>query len=142
MGRWSVLAVVAILLFSSVTPLSPALPVAVAMSLLGVWFGYGAFLLAKKVLPKNKVSITAAAAFAGLISVPAAAIGFVIQYAFGATATFSLTTVLTAMVGTHILIGIGEAIITGLSVSAVMASRPDLVFGYRGAKKSLEIRES
>ena len=42
---------------------------------------------------------------------------------------------------TH-LIGIGEAIITGLSVSAVMASRPDLVFGYRGAKKNLEIRQS
>jgi cobalamin biosynthesis protein CbiM len=38
------------------------------MSLLGVWFGYGAFLLAKKILPKNKVSITAAAAFAGLWS--------------------------------------------------------------------------
>jgi hypothetical protein len=24
----------------------------------------------------------------------------------------------------------------------VMASRPDLVFGYRGAKKNLEIREA
>ena len=112
------------------------------MSLLGVWVGYGAFLLAKKVLPKNKVSITAAAAFAGLISVPAAAIGFVLQYALGATATFSLTTVLTAMVGTHFLIGIGEAIITGLSVSAVMASRPDLVYGFRGAKSQLEIRKA
>ena len=84
----------------------------------------------------------AAAAFAGLISVPAAALGFTLQFSLGATATFSLTTVLTAMVGTHILIGIGEAIITGLSVSAVMASRPDLVYGYRGTKKNLEIREA
>jgi ABC-type Co2+ transport system permease subunit len=76
-----------------------------------------------------------------MASVPAAALGFVLQYALGATATFSVTTVLAAMFGTHVLIGIGEAIITGLSVSAVMASRPDLVYGYRGAKKSLEIRE-
>jgi hypothetical protein len=45
------------------------------------------------------------------------------------------------MFGTHVLIGIGEGIITGLSVSAVMASRPDLVFGYRGTKRNLEIRE-
>ena len=112
------------------------------MALLGVWFGYGAFLLAKKVLPKKKISVTAAAAFAGMASVPAAALGFVLQYALGATATFSVTTVLAAMFGTHVLIGIGEAIITGLSVSAVMASRPDLVYGYRGTKKSLEIRQA
>jgi cobalamin biosynthesis protein CbiM len=111
------------------------------MSLLGVWVGYGAFLLARKILPKNKVSITAGAFFAGLVSVPVAALGFVLQYAIGANATFSLTTVFTAMFGTHILIGIGEGIITGLSVSAVMASRPDLVFGYRGTKRNLEIRE-
>lgn len=111
------------------------------MSLVGVWFGYGSFLLAKRVLPNRKISITVAAALAGMASVPAAALGFVLQYSIGATATFSVTAVLAAMFGTHVLIGIGEAIITGLSVSAVMASRPDLVYGYRGAKKTLEIRE-
>ena len=111
------------------------------MSLLGVWVGYGAFLRARKILPKSKVSITAGAFFAGLVSVPVAASGFVLQYAIGANATFSLSTVFTAMFGTHVLIGIGEGIITGLSVSAVMASRPDLVFGYRGTKRNLEIRE-
>jgi cobalt/nickel transport system permease protein len=31
----------------------------------------------------------------------------------------------------HLLIGIGEAIITALTVSAVMSSRPDLVYGAR-----------
>jgi cobalt/nickel transport system permease protein len=35
------------------------------------------------------------------------------------------------MVGVHVLIGIGEGIITGLVVGAVLASRPDLVFGAR-----------
>ena len=35
------------------------------------------------------------------------------------------------MVGWHSLIGIGEAVITGLVVSAVVATRPDLVFAAR-----------
>ena len=110
------------------------------MGVLGVWAGYGIFLLLRKLLPKNKSSISIAAATAGLISVPIAAVGFVFQYALGATATFSISTVLGAMVGTHILIGIGEAIITALTVSAVMASRSDLVFGWENKTSTLEIR--
>jgi cobalamin biosynthesis protein CbiM len=110
------------------------------MSIIAVWVGYGVFLLVKKILPKTKSSIVIASAIGALLSVPAAAIGFTIQYAIGATATFSVTTVLGAMVGTHVLIGIGEAIITGLTVSAVLASRSDLVYGWKGNKTQLEIR--
>lgn len=110
------------------------------MGIIGVWAGYAIFLLVRKVLPKNKTSISIAAAVAGAMSVPAAAIGFTIQYALGATATFSVSTVLSAMVGTHVLIGIGEAIITGLTVSAVLASRSDLVFGWKNAVPQLEIK--
>ena len=36
------------------------------------------------------------------------------------------------MIGVHVLIGIGEGIITALAVGAVMAMRPDLVYGARG----------
>ena len=36
-----------------------------------------------------------------------------------------------AMVGVHTLIGIGEGVITALTVSAVLATRPDLVYGAR-----------
>ncbi len=112
------------------------------LALIGVWVGYGAFLLVKKILPKNKPSITTAASIAAFISVPAAVIGFVVQYAIGANSTFSVTAVFTGMMGTHLLIGIGEAIITAFAVTAVMASRPDLVYGYRGAKQKLEIRKA
>jgi len=112
------------------------------MSVIGVWVGYGAFLLVKKFLPKNKSSITFAAFIAGIISVPAAAAGFVLQYGIGGTATFSVSAVLAAMVSTHILIGIGEGIISALAVGAVMASRSDLVYGYRGEKVTLEMRKS
>jgi cobalamin biosynthesis protein CbiM len=112
------------------------------MGVIGVWAGYGAFLIMRKLLPKNKSSIALAASIAGLLSVPAAAVGFTIQYAMGATGTFSTSTVLSAMVGTHVLIGIGEALITGLTVSAVLASRSDLVFGWKDNKnkEALEIR--
>lgn len=110
------------------------------MGVIGVWSGYLIFLLLKKLLPKKKSSIPISAAIGGALSVPAAAVGFTIQYALGATATFSVATVLSAMVGTHILIGIGEAIITGLTVSAVLASRSDLVYGWKNEKSKLEIR--
>jgi cobalamin biosynthesis protein CbiM len=112
------------------------------LSLVGVWVGYGAFLLVKKILPKNKPSVTTAAAIAGFISVPAAVMGFVLQYAIGANSTFSVTAVFTGMMSAHVLIGIGEAVITAFSVTAVMASRPDLVYGYRGTKAQLEIRKA
>jgi cobalamin biosynthesis protein CbiM len=110
------------------------------MSIIAVWVGYGVFLFVKKILPKTKASIVVASAIGALISVPAAALGFTLQYAIGATGTFSVTSVLGAMVGTHVLIGIGEAIITGLTVSAVLASRSDLVYGWKGNTTQLEIR--
>jgi cobalamin biosynthesis protein CbiM len=110
------------------------------MSLIGVWVGYAIFLFVKKILPKNKSSVPIAAYFAGLISVPCAAAGFVLQYAIGGSATFSITQVFTAMIGTHILIGIGEGVITALAISAVMASRSDLVYGYKGVTQVLEMR--
>jgi cobalamin biosynthesis protein CbiM len=112
------------------------------MSIVGVWVGYGAFLLVRKVLPKRKASIPLAAAIGGFVSVPMAAISFTVQYAMGATATYSTSTVLGAMVGTHILIGIGEGLITGLTVSAVIASRSDLVYGWKNNTQSLEIRNA
>ncbi len=41
--------------------------------------------------------------------------------------TVGLGTVLPAMLGTHALIGVGEAVITAAALSAVLVSRPDLV---------------
>jgi cobalamin biosynthesis protein CbiM len=110
------------------------------MAVIGVWVSFGVFMLLKKIFPKTKSWLVIATFVSALISVPAAAIGFVIQYAIGANATFSVGTVLNAMVGTHILIGIGEAIITALTVSAVLASRSDLVFGWDNKNTKLEIR--
>jgi cobalamin biosynthesis protein CbiM len=110
------------------------------MAVISVWVSFAVFMLLKKIFPKTKSWLVVATFISALISVPAAAVGFVIQYAIGANATFSVGAVLNAMVGTHILIGIGEAIISALTVSAVLASRSDLVFGWDKKNTNLEIR--
>ena len=99
------------------------------MSIIGVWGGYGAFLLVRKLLRFSKSAVLIGAAVAAFVSVPLAATSFSIQYAIGGQATFAATTVFAAMFSTHILIGIGEAVITFLTVGAIIKTRPDLVFG-------------
>ena len=82
------------------------------------------------------------AAVAALVSVPAAAVVFVGLYAVGGTAPVPLDTLTTAMLGWHTLIGLGEALITGLVVGSVVAVRPDLVHGAAAVlgDRTLEIR--
>lgn len=110
------------------------------MAVLSVWVSFGTFVILKKLLPKTKTFLVFATFVSALISVPAAALGFVAQYALGANATFSVGTVLNAMIGTHTIIGIGEAVITALTVSAVLASRSDLVYGWDQSSNKLEVR--
>jgi len=110
------------------------------LSLIGVWGGYLIFLIIRRVMPKQKSSIPIAGFVAALIQVPLAAIGFVFQYALGAQSTIPVSTVFTAMVSTHVVIGIGEGIITALTLSAVLATRSDLVFGWRAIAPALTIK--
>ncbi|HEY9353187.1 MAG TPA: energy-coupling factor ABC transporter permease, partial [Nocardioides sp.] len=44
----------------------------------------------------------------------------------------SLTTLATAMLGWHTVIGLGEGAITFLAVGAILSVRPDLVYAARG----------
>ncbi|MGW7051842.1 energy-coupling factor ABC transporter permease [Streptomyces sp. NPDC054887] len=92
-----------------------------------------------KVLPRRRSSVTASAFVAALVSVPAAAAAFTLIYAVGGTTDVPIGKVLTAMVGVHVLIGIGEAAITALTVGAVIAVRPDLVHGARGLSAPLKL---
>jgi cobalt/nickel transport system permease protein len=103
----------------------------VNMALVGAIGGYGLYLLARRVLPTTRGGVVAASATAALLSVVLASLAFTLEYAIGGAGGASLGRVATAMIGTHFLIGIGEAVITGLTVSAVLAVRPDLVYGAR-----------
>ncbi|MFI0774694.1 energy-coupling factor ABC transporter permease [Streptomyces sp. NPDC021212] len=102
---------------------------------------YGVFRAVLKLAPNRRRTVTVASFTAALLSVPAAAIAFTGIYALGGTTDVAIGKVFTAMVGVHILIGIGEAAITALTVGAVMAVRPDLVHGARGVTaRRLELR--
>ncbi|QNP72182.1 energy-coupling factor ABC transporter permease [Streptomyces roseirectus] len=101
---------------------------------------YAVFRGLVKVLPRGRRTVTAASFVAALLSVPAAAAAFTLLYAVGGTTNVSLGKVAGAMIGVHVLIGIGEAAITALTVGAVIAVRPDLVYGARGLRAPLKLR--
>ncbi|MEU6226286.1 energy-coupling factor ABC transporter permease [Streptomyces sp. NPDC047042] len=101
---------------------------------------YAVFRGLVKVLPKKRRSVTVSAFVAAALSVPAAALAFTLVYAIGGTTDVPLGRVLTAMVGVHVLIGLGEAAITAFTVGAVIAVRPDLVYGARGLRQKLQLR--
>jgi cobalt/nickel transport system permease protein len=101
------------------------------MALVTAFGGYAAFLLARRVLSRTPSSVVAAAGIAAAVSVVLSALAFTLEYAVGGTGTASVATVAGAMVGVHVLIGVGEGVITALVVGAVLATRPDLVWGAR-----------
>ena len=112
------------------------------MALVGVGVGWLVFCLMRAVLPKRLTSVPLAAGIAAFLSVPAAAAVFTLLFAVGGVAPIDTATVLTAMLGWHVVIGLGEAVITGLVVGSVVAVRPDLVYGARPLirARTLEIR--
>ena len=101
----------------------------VNMALVTAWGGYAIFLLLRRFLPATKTSVTVSAGVAAGISVVLASLAFVVEYAFGGNGGAPVGTVFAAMVGVHTLIGIGEGIITALTVGVVLGVRPDLVYG-------------
>ena len=117
----------------------------VLMALVGCFGGYLVFRAVLAVLPRRfrtRAAVAPAAAIGAFLSVPLAATVFTGLFAVGGTADVDLSAVLTAMLGWHTVIGIGEAVLTGLVVGAVVASRPDLVHGVavvgradRGARR-------
>lgn len=114
------------------------------LAVAGVVVGWLTFRGLQRILPQRLGLVPVLAAVAALVSVPAAALGFVALYAVGGTAPVPLVGLATAMLGWHTLIGIGEAVITGLVVGSVVAVRPDLVHGARPVlrRRALEIRRA
>ncbi|MFD3872167.1 energy-coupling factor ABC transporter permease [Streptomyces sp. NPDC058623] len=101
---------------------------------------YAVFRGLLKALPTTRRSVTVAAFCGALLSVPAAAAAFTALYAIGGTTDVPIAKVFTAMVGVHVLIGIGEALITAATVGAVLAVRPDLVHAASGLSTPLKLR--
>jgi cobalt/nickel transport system permease protein len=112
----------------------------VNMALVTAWGGYAVFLLLRRALPRTRTSVTVSAGVAAGISVVLASLAFVVEYAIGGNGGASVGTVFAAMVGVHTLIGVGEGIITALTVGVVLGVRPDLVYGAADLQTPLVLR--
>jgi cobalt/nickel transport system permease protein len=99
------------------------------MGVIGALLVGGLMLLAQRALGRvGTVSRGAFLAVAGVgawLAVVAGAVACSFELAI--SGTVPLGTVLPAMLGVHVLIGVGEAVITVAAVSAVLSTRPDVV---------------
>ena len=111
------------------------------MAIVPAYGGYAVFQLVRRMFPSTAGGVVGATGIAAWSSVVMAAVAFSIQWLFGASAPVAFDTVFGSMVGVHALIGIGEGIISGVAVGAVLASRPDLVDGAQDLDH-VQLRES
>ncbi|QHG16076.1 energy-coupling factor ABC transporter permease [Nostoc sp. ATCC 53789] len=97
------------------------------MAVVGVWVGWILTQTLQRLLGGFKGRLPLAAGIAAGVSVVVAAIACAIELALSGTAPVAI--VLPAMAGVHILIGIGEGIITGGVLTYLATARPDLLPG-------------
>jgi cobalt/nickel transport system permease protein len=110
------------------------------MGVVGGIGAYGLFALLRAVLPKNRAGFMAAAAFAAWASVVGSAALCAVE--LGVSGTVPLTVALPAMAAVHAIIGVGEALITVATLSAVLAARPDLVVAWHGRREMSRLQEA
>ncbi|RKY32069.1 MAG: cobalamin biosynthesis protein CbiM [Candidatus Omnitrophota bacterium] len=96
------------------------------MAIIGTMTGYIIYRMISNSLGGKKRGIIAGAIFASWASVVIAS--FVCAIELSISGTSPLNIVLPAMVGVHVLIGIGEAVITSLVLGFVLKVRPDLIY--------------
>lgn len=97
------------------------------MAVIGVWTGWLLTQTLQRLFGGSKGRLPLAAGIAAGVSVVVAAIAAAIELALSGTAP--PVVVLPAMAGIHILIGIGEGLITGGVLAYLSTARPDLLPG-------------
>nr|WP_205752249.1 energy-coupling factor ABC transporter permease [Cryptosporangium phraense] len=109
------------------------------MAIITTLVAFGVVTLALKILPKNRAGIVVASFLAATISVVVASQGFVLEYALGGEVDKALGPISATMAGVHLLIGLGEGLITATTVATVAAVRPDLVYALRRYRSEKEL---
>jgi cobalt/nickel transport system permease protein len=106
------------------------------MAIIGTAAGYLLIALLLRILPRTPTGLAVTGFVAALVSVVVASQGFILQYWLGGTTDLggSLAGLAATMAGTHLLIGIGEGLITATTVVTVAKVRPDLVYALRGLR--------
>ncbi|MEJ1932916.1 energy-coupling factor ABC transporter permease [Nostoc sp. NIES-2111] len=97
------------------------------MAIIGVWVGWMLTQTLQRLFGGSKGRLPLAAGIAAAVSVVVAAIACAIELALSGTAPIGIA--LPAMTGIHILIGIGEGLITGSVLTYLAQARPDLLPG-------------
>jgi len=95
------------------------------MSIIGCMGGYVIYSFVRKILGNDK-GIIIGAAIAAWLSVVVASCACAVELAISGTSPLKIA--LPAMALVHMLIGVGEAIITCLVVAFVLKVRPDLIY--------------
>ncbi|MEU5550641.1 energy-coupling factor ABC transporter permease [Micromonospora sp. NPDC047793] len=103
------------------------------MAVVGIAVAYLTIALLLRVLPRTPTGLAVAAFVASVVSVLVAAMGFVLQYQLGGTTDLggNLAGLAGTMAASHLLIGVGEGLITATTVVTVAKVRPDLVYALR-----------
>ena len=110
------------------------------MALVGTFTGYLVAVALRRLATRSRAGLLATAFVSALVNTVVAALAFVFEYAVGGAGGASLGTVLALMVGLHVLVGVGEGIITAATVGAVAGVRPDLVYLLRRTRPALAVR--
>jgi len=103
------------------------------MALIGTAVGFGTAVVLRRIAMRDRGGLVGVAFVSAFVNTVAASGGFVLQYALGGAGGASLATVAVSIITVHCLIGIGEGVITALTVGAVASARPDLVHLLRTA---------
>jgi cobalt/nickel transport system permease protein len=99
------------------------------MGIVNVCGGYFVFGLARRLIRIEETRATVfAASFAAWCGTVFASISCAGELSLSRTAPWSLA--FPAMANVHMLIGIGEAVVTGLVIMAVLRTRPELVYAH------------
>ncbi|MBN9798629.1 cobalamin biosynthesis protein CbiM [Pseudonocardia sp. UM4_GMWB1] len=112
------------------------------MAVIGVVVGWLVARSLRRFAVRSRGGLVAVAFVAALLNTVVASMGFVLEYAIGGAGGATLGTVFALMGGLHVLIGIGEGVITAATVGAVAAARPDLVYLLRGTGRPLARRST
>ncbi|HEY0637188.1 MAG TPA: energy-coupling factor ABC transporter permease [Pseudonocardiaceae bacterium] len=107
------------------------------MALVGVAAGFLVAMALRRVATRGPAGLALVAFVSALVNVVVAAGSFVVQYAIGGDAGIGLAEVTGVMLGLHALIGVGEGVITALTVGAVARVRPDLVYLLRRSRSEV-----
>lgn len=99
------------------------------MAVVTVLVGWTVFRLVRLITPARRWAVMTATFLAGVVSVVASAVAFSIEYVLGGQGGAPLGSVFAAMTSVHLLVGLGEGLISAMIVGGVLSTRPDIVSG-------------